>query len=66
MKFLTSLDNYNILYEVAKCGNITKASENLYISQPAVSQAIKKLEEFQRVSKTCMSYYDSIKEKSFR
>ena len=45
MKFLTSLDNYNILYEVAKCGNITKASENLYISQPAVSQAIKKLEE---------------------
>lgn len=45
MEFLTSLDNYNIFYEVAKCGNITKASERLYISQPAVSQSIKKLEE---------------------
>ena len=45
MDFLTSLDNYNIFYEVAKCGNITKASERLYISQPAVSQAIKKLED---------------------
>ncbi|MBE7074625.1 MAG: LysR family transcriptional regulator [Clostridiales bacterium] len=45
MEFLTSLDNYNIFYEVAKCKNITKASEKLFISQPAVSQAIKKLEE---------------------
>ncbi len=45
MDFLTSLDNYNIFYEVAKCGNITKASENLFISQPAVSQTIKKMEE---------------------
>ena len=45
MDFLTSLDNYNIFYEVAKCGNITKASEKLYISQPAVSQAIKKIED---------------------
>lgn len=45
MDFLTSLDNYKIFYEVAKCGNITKASENLFISQPAVSQTIKKLEE---------------------
>jgi len=45
MDFLTSLDNYNIFYEVAKCQNITKASENLFISQPAVSQSIKKLEE---------------------
>lgn len=45
MDFLTSLDNYNIFYEVAKCGNITKASEKLFISQPAVSQTIKKMEE---------------------
>lgn len=45
MDFLTGLDNYNIFCEVAKCKNITKASEKLYISQPAVSQAIKKLEE---------------------
>lgn len=40
-----NLNNYKIFYEVARCGNITKASNNLYISQPAVSQVIKKLEE---------------------
>lgn len=45
MEFLTSLDNYNIFYEVAKCKNITKASENLFISQPAVSQTLRKMEE---------------------
>lgn len=31
-------------YTVAKCGSLTKAAEELYISQPAVSQAIKQLE----------------------
>ena len=50
MEFVTNLDNYNIFYEVAKCKNITKASERLFISQPAVSQAIKKLEENLQVS----------------
>lgn len=40
-----NLNNYKIFYEVAKCKNITKASNNLFISQPAVSQVIKKLEE---------------------
>lgn len=40
-----NLNNYKIFYEVAKCKNITKASNNLYISQPAISQVIKKLEE---------------------
>lgn len=35
---------YRIFYEVAKEGNITKASENLLISQPAVSKSIKSLE----------------------
>lgn len=40
-----NLNNYKIFYEVAKCKNITKASGNLFISQPAVSQVIKKLEE---------------------
>ncbi len=39
------LDNYRIFYEVAKVGNITRAAENLYISQPAISQVIKKMEE---------------------
>lgn len=45
MNFQTNLDNYNIFYEVAKCQSITKASEKLFISQPAVSQAIKKMED---------------------
>ncbi len=45
MDFKTSLDNYNIFYEVAKCENLTKASEKLFISQPAVSQSLKKLED---------------------
>lgn len=40
-----NLNNYKIFYEVAKCKNITKASNNLYISQPAISQVIKKLED---------------------
>lgn len=40
-----SLDYYKIFYEVAKQGNITKASQKLYISQPAITQTIKKLEE---------------------
>lgn len=39
------LDYYKIFYEVAKTESVTKASENLYISQPAISQTIKKLEE---------------------
>lgn len=39
--------NYNLyrtFYFVAKEGNITKASERLFISQPAVSEAIRELE----------------------
>ncbi|MCT4613089.1 MAG: LysR family transcriptional regulator [Clostridia bacterium] len=39
-----NLDLYKVFYEVAKTGNITKASENLLISQPAVSKSIKNLE----------------------
>ena len=42
---MENLDKYRIFYEVAKEKNISKASENLFISQPAVSQSIKKLEE---------------------
>lgn len=42
---MNSLNNYYIFYEVARTKNITRASENLFISQPAVSQSIKKLEE---------------------
>ncbi len=39
-----SLDRYRIFYAVAQTGNLTRAAERLYLSQPAVSQAIKKLE----------------------
>ena len=36
---------YRIFYAAANAGNITKASEELRISQPAVSKSIKNLEE---------------------
>lgn len=38
------LNLYRIFYVVAKKGNITKAAEELFISQPAVTQAIHSLE----------------------
>ena len=41
---MVDLDLYRVFYTVAKCGSLTKAAEELYISQPAVSQAIKQLE----------------------
>lgn len=41
---MVNLELYKIFYTVAKCGSLTKASEELFISQPAVSQAIKQLE----------------------
>lgn len=40
-----NLNNYKIFYETAKSGNISKAAEKLYISQPAVSKSITKLEQ---------------------
>lgn len=39
------LSQYYIFYEVAKLGNISKAAKALYISQPAISKAISKLED---------------------
>ena len=38
------LELYRIFYVVAKLKHMTKASEELHISEPAVSQSIKKLE----------------------
>ena len=40
-----NLDLYKIFYTVAKHKHMTKASEELHISQPAISQSIKKLED---------------------
>ena len=36
---------YHIFYTVAKCRNISGAARELYISQPAISKAISKLEQ---------------------
>lgn len=40
-----NLSYYHIFYEVASTQNLSRAARNLYISQPAVSKAIQKLEE---------------------
>lgn len=39
------LELYRVFYTVAKNKHMTKASKELHISQPAISQSIKKLEE---------------------
>ncbi|MCQ2387209.1 MAG: LysR family transcriptional regulator [Clostridia bacterium] len=41
---MVNLELYRVFCTVARCGSLTKAAEELYISQPAVSQAIKQLE----------------------
>lgn len=52
-----SLELYRVFYTVAKCKNITLAAKQLLVTQPAVSQSIKQLEEvlntklFMRTSK---------------
>ena len=40
-----NLSSYRIFYTVANTGNIPKAAKELYISQPAISKSIQKLEE---------------------
>ena len=45
-----NLSQYKIFYEVAKAGNISKAAKELYISQPAISKSISKLEDSLGVS----------------
>ncbi|MGN0152357.1 MAG: LysR family transcriptional regulator [Wujia sp.] len=52
-----NLNNYKVFYTVARTGNISKAADILFISQPAISKSISKLEEglhvklFDRTSK---------------
>jgi DNA-binding transcriptional LysR family regulator len=40
-----NLSSYRIFYTVASTGNISKAAKELYISQPAISKSIQKLED---------------------
>lgn len=40
-----NLTYYKIFYTVAKAGNISRAAKELYISQPAISKVITKLEQ---------------------
>ena len=41
---MVNLELYRVFYTVARCGSLTKAAQELFISQPAVSQSIKQLE----------------------
>ncbi len=40
-----NLEHYKAFYYTVKCGTISKASEQLYITQPAVSRSIQQLED---------------------
>ena len=40
-----NLSLYHIFYTVARTGSISHSSRELYISQPAISKAIQKLEQ---------------------
>ena len=52
-----NLNNYKVFYNVAKYRSLSKAAEKLFISQPAISKSLSKLEEgldtklFERTSK---------------
>ena len=52
-----NLDLYRVFHAVARAGSVSAAARELYVSQPALTQAIKKLEEqlgvqlFQRTSR---------------
>ncbi len=42
---MTRYDRYSAFYHVAKAGSFSKAAQGLYMTQPALSHAVKKLEE---------------------
>lgn len=52
---IQSLSSYKIFYTVAKTKNISKAAKELYISQPAISKSIQKLED----NLNCKLFYRS-------
>ena len=45
MRIENNLEQYRVFYTVAKCGSLTEAAKELSITQPAVSQSIKLLED---------------------
>ncbi len=40
-----NLEQYRVFYQVGRCGSITAAARKLCVSQPAVSQAVRQLEQ---------------------
>ena len=45
METESTLSSYHIFNAVAETGNLSKAAKSLYISQPAISRAVSKLEQ---------------------
>ena len=45
METESTLSSYHIFNAVAEAGNLSKAAKMLYISQPAISRAVSKLEQ---------------------
>lgn len=41
---MANFEHYKVFYKIAQCGSISKAAEALFVSQPAVSLAIRQLE----------------------
>ncbi|WP_135547930.1 LysR family transcriptional regulator [Paenibacillus cymbidii] len=41
----TNLETYRVFLHTARCGNLTRAAQELHLTQPSVSYAIKQLEE---------------------
>lgn len=42
---MIDFDLYKLFYAVAKCGSLSKAAKEMYISQPAATQALQRLEK---------------------
>ncbi len=52
-----NLEYYRVFYHVAKCGSVTKAAAELSLSQPAVSQSIRQLENVLGMRAANLEYY---------